>query len=106
MAVGLGNINACADGSRHRLLDQVDLTGAGLDTRVNDRALLDLRDTRGHTDHQTGFEEVGGSDFTDKFPQHPLGHIVVGNNALPQGADGNDVAGGTAQHILRLSPHL
>ena len=36
---------------------------------------------------------MGGSDFTDKFPQHPLGHIVVGNNALPQGADGNDVAG-------------
>ena len=42
----------------------------------------------------------------DKLLEHALGHLVVGDDALAQGADGNDVAGGTAEHGLRLSADL
>ena len=35
---------------------------------------------------------------------HLFGHLIVGDDALPQGADGDDVAGGTAQHALGLGP--
>ena len=42
----------------------------------------------------------------DKFLQHPLRHVVVGDDALPQGTDGNDVAGGAAQHGLGVRAHL
>ena len=40
---GLGDRQPGADRGRHRLLDQVDLARAGLERRVPDRALLDLR---------------------------------------------------------------
>ena len=45
-------------------------------------------------------------DLADELLEHPLRHIVVGNDAVPQGADGHDVAGGTAQHSLSLGAHL
>ena len=41
-----------------------------------------------------------------ELPQHPLRHVVVGDHALPQGTDGHDVAGGTAQHGLSVAAHL
>ena len=44
--------------------------------------------------------------FADELLEHPLRHIVVGNDAVPQGADGHDVAGSTAQHGLSLGAHL
>ena len=43
--------------------------------------------------------------LVDKLPQHPLRHVVVGDDALTQGADGHDVAGGTAQHGLGIGAH-
>ena len=45
-------------------------------------------------------------DLADELLEHPLRHVVVGNDAVPQGADGHDVAGGTAQHGLSLGAHL
>ena len=42
----------------------------------------------------------------DELLEHPLGHLVVGDNALAQGADRNDVAGCAAQHGLRVRADL
>ena len=106
VAVRQGDIDAGADGGCHRFLDQVDLSGASLDAGVNNGTFLDLRDAGGNADDQTGLEEMGGSHLVDEFPQHPLGHVIVGNDAFPQGADGDDVAGGTTQHILCLGTNF
>ena len=42
----------------------------------------------------------------DKLPEHPLSHVVVGNNTLAQGTDGDNVAGGAARHSLGVRAHL
>ena len=41
MTVGLGDVDASADGCGHRFFNEVDLPGASLDARVDDGALLD-----------------------------------------------------------------
>ena len=106
VAVGLGDVDARADGRRYRLLNKIHLPGAGLNTGIDDGALLNLRDTGGHADDDPGLEEGKARDLMNKLLEHPLRHIVVGDNALPQRPDGNDVAGGTAQHSLRVRAHL
>ena len=45
------------------------------------------------------------ADLADELLEHPLSHVVVGDDAFPQGADGHDVAGGTAQHSLGVGTH-
>lgn len=54
-----------------------------------------------------GLEDVveAAADLADELLEHPLGHVVVGDDALPQGTDGHDVAGGTAQHSLGVGAH-
>ena len=106
VAVGLGDVDARADGRRYRLLNKIHLPGAGLNTGIDDGALLNLRDTGGHADDDPGLEEGKARDLMNKLLEHPLRHIVVGDNALPQRPDGDDVAGGTAQHSLRVRAHL
>ena len=59
VAVGLGDVDAGADGGGHRLLNEVDLPGAGLDARVDDGALLHLGDAGGDADDDPGLEEAG-----------------------------------------------
>ncbi|MNL47838.1 hypothetical protein D3C87_1706470 [compost metagenome] len=41
-------------------------------------------------------------DLLDEVLEHGLGHVEVGDDAVHQGPDGDDVAGGTAQHLLGL----
>ena len=106
VAVGLGDVDAGADGGGNRLLDQVHLPGAGLDTSVDHSALLNLGDAGGHADDDPGLEEGDPGHLMDKLFQHPLRHVIVGDHALPQGADGDNIAGSTAQHGLRLCAHL
>ena len=106
VAVGLGDVDACADGGGHRLLDEVDLPGASLNACVDDGALLDLRDAGGHADDDPGLEEGEAGDLMDELLQHPLRHVIVGDHALPQRTDGDDIAGGTPQHGLGVGAHL
>ena len=107
MAVGLGDVDAGADGRRHGLLDEVDTAGACLTAGVDDGTLFHLRDAGGNAHHDPGREQVeAAGDLADELLEHPLRHIVVGNDAVPQGADGHDVAGSTAQHGLSLGAHL
>ena len=37
-------------------------------------------------------------NFMDKMPDHFLGNFEIGDNAVSQGANGFDIAGGPAQH--------
>ena len=106
VAVGLSDVDTRADGSGHRLLNEVGPAGASLNTGVDHGALLNLGDAGGHTDEQAGLKEGEGGNLLDKLLEHPLGHVVVGDHALTQGTHGNDVAGGTAQHSLGVGAHL
>ena len=107
VAVRLGNVDAGADGRGHRLLDQIHTAGARLDAGVHHGTLLDLGDAGGHTDDDAGLEQLEAAHhLVQELAEHTLGHVVVGDHALAQGADGHDVAGGTAQHGLGLGAHL
>ncbi|MPM72352.1 hypothetical protein SDC9_119325 [bioreactor metagenome] len=106
MTVGLGDVDARADSSGHRLFNQIYLPGAGLNARVDDGALLHLRDAGGNADDDSGLEKGEAGHLPDELPEHPLRHVIVGDNALPKGTDRNDVAGGTAQHSLSVRTHL
>src|SRR5699024_10205014 len=88
VAVGLGDVDARADGGGHRLLDQVGPAGTRLDAGVHHGALLYLGDAGGHADEQTGLGEGEGGHLLDELLEHPLGHVIVGDDALPQGAHG------------------
>src|SRR5699024_250353 len=102
VAVRLGDVDARADRRRDRLLDQEHTLGARLRARVNDRALLDLGDDRGHTDDHIGLEQTEALHLTDKLLDHTLGHLIVRDDALTQRADGDNIARRTAEHFLCL----
>ena len=106
MAVGLGNVDARTDGCRHGLFNEIHLPGAGLNAGIDDSTLFHLGNAGGDTDDNPGLEEGHACHLVDELPQHPLRHVIVGNNTLPQGTDSHDVAGGTAQHSLGLGAHL
>ena len=107
MAVGLGDVDARADGGRHRFLDQIHAACARLDAGVHHGTLLYLGDAGGHTDNDPRLEHLeAAGDLVNELLQHPLRHVIVGDDALTQGTNGHDVAGGTAQHGLGLGAHL
>src|SRR5205085_4381282 len=103
VAVRLRDGEAGADGRAHRLLDQVDFAGLGAVGRVLDGAALDLRDLRGDADDDAGADPgLAVVGLSDEVLEHLLGHLEVGDDAVLHRADGDDVAGGAAQHLLRL----
>ena len=108
VAVGQSDVDARADGRGHGLLNEIYPPGAGLDAGIHHGTLLHLSDAGGHADDDAGLEEevAAAGNLAHKFLEHPLSHIVVGDDALPQRTDGHDVAGGTAQHGLGIRAHL
>lgn len=77
VTVGLGDVDACADGRRDRLLNEVHAARARLNARVDDRALLDLGDAGWHADDDARLEELEAHDLVDELLEHPLGHLVI-----------------------------
>ena len=74
---------AGADRRSHRLLDDVDLAGAGRVGRVLDRALLDPGDAGGHADDDAGPSKSRPPvDLLDEVAQHALGRLEVGDDAV------------------------
>ena len=106
VALGLGDVDARTDGGGDRLFNEVDAARAGLNARVDDRALLDLGDAGGNADDDARLEELEAHDFMQEFLDHALSDLVVGDDALAQGTDGDDVARRAAQHGLRIRADL
>src|SRR5690606_13519915 len=105
VAARLGDGQARADGGRHGLFDEVDLARPGALGAFLDGALLDLGDAEGDADDDARLDErapvVGPRD---EVPKHRLGHLEVGDDAIAQRANRLDVAGGPAEHLLRVAP--
>ena len=100
---GLVDRESGADRGRHRLLDDVDLAGAGLVAGLLDRALLHGGDAAGHADDHARLGEVAPAvHLLDEVPQHLLGRLEVGDHAVLHRPDGGDVVRRTADHPLGL----
>src|SRR6266850_1488082 len=91
-----------ADGGSHGLLDQIHLARAGANRRFPDRAALYLSRAAGHADDDAGGgrEQLVVMHFLDELLEHLLGDGEVGDHAVLHRPDGDDVAGGLAQHHL------
>ena len=81
----------------------MDLSRPGVAGGVKHCALLDLGGAAGQADHHAGASEteaaalVGG---VDEVVEHALGDLKVGDHAVAEGAHGDDVGGGAADHRL------
>ena len=106
MAVRLGDVDARADGGGYRLLNEVHPAAPGLDARVHHSPLFHLGDAGGHADDDPGLKDHEARHLAEELLEHTLRHVVVGDNALPQGADGHDVPRRAAQHLPGLLAHL
>ena len=91
-----------ADRRRDRLLDQLDLPGAGGEAGLLDGALLHLRHTGRRAHHDARARVWPRVDAADEVAEHPLGHLEVRDDAVPQGTDGRDRRGRAADHPARL----
>ena len=94
-----------ADGRRHRLLDDVGGPGACRDGGLLHGPLLHPGDAGGDADHDPGLgEHPPLVHLLDEVAEHLLGDVEVGDHAVLEGPDGEDVAGGPADHPLGLRP--
>jgi hypothetical protein len=91
-----------ADRSRHRLLDQVGLAGAGRVCGLLDGALLDPGHAGRHAHDHPRMRPAVLVHLLDEMAEHLLGHIEIGDHAVLERADGLDVAGRPAEHALGL----
>ena len=105
-AGGLADGQACTDGRSHGLLDDGDLTGTGLQGRLTHRTALDFRHAgRDADDHAGAGEHAVAAGLLEEVLQHIGGDVKVGDDAVLQGADSHDAAGGAADDGLSLSAH-
>jgi hypothetical protein len=95
------DVETRTDGGRHRLLDEVDLAGAGGERRLAHGALLDARDARRNADDDARPDQAAPVVGTlDEVAQHRLGDLEVRDHAVLDRADGADLARRAAQHLL------
>ena len=101
-AVGLGDVDAGAEGGGNGLVDQVDLAGTGGHHGLHHGVALDAGDGGGHADSHTGLDHVGAVHLLDEAADQLTGHGVVADDAILQREDGGDVVRGAAHHGQRL----
>ena len=106
MAVGLGNVDARAGRGGDGGLKQIDLARAGFDRGVDDGALFHAGDAAGDADDHAGLEEAEARDAGDEFLEHARRHIVIGDDAVGDRVDGNDVRRRAAKHLFRVAADL
>src|SRR5690606_11446386 len=94
---------AGTDGSGDGLLEDVQLTGAGLGRGLDDGAALDAGEARGHTDDSPRTSQIPPLvDLQDEVAEHPLGDLEVGDDAVLQRTHGDDVSRRATDHLLRF----
>ena len=105
IAAGPGNINACADGRRHRFLDQVHLPGSRRVGSLFYRLPLNLCDAAWHADADPWLlKRPLAHGLLDKIFDHLLCHGIIGDHALSQRPDRHNIPGRPAQHKAGLLP--
>src|SRR5215470_9235782 len=103
VAAGLLDRQPSPDGGGHRLFDQVDLARARLHRGIAHRALFDLRDPGRNADDDARPHECAASmHLGDEVMQHLFGDVEVGDDAVLERPDGDDVARRSTEHRLRL----
>jgi hypothetical protein len=93
---------ADADGGGHGFLDEIDLSGAGLFGGFADGAAFDFGDAGGDGDEDAGIGSAAFVHLADEMAQHGLGDFEVGDDAVLEGTDGDDVARGAAEHAFGI----
>lgn len=106
-AHGLGNRKPGTDGSCHRLLDDGNLPGAGLDGGLPDSAALHRSYPRRNADnHIRAGEEGAVGDLLDEDLEHVGSDIKVGNDTILERTHCHDRTGCTTDDILGLLAHI
>jgi hypothetical protein len=102
----VGHRQAGPDGRSHGLINDLALVGAGLAGGVFHGAALDFGDARRHPhDHARVRKPALRLDLADEMPQHGLGDVEVGDDAVAQGAHGRDARRSPPYHPLGVLPH-
>jgi hypothetical protein len=92
-----------ANGGHHRLFHQVHFCGLGPVGRFHHGALFHLGDLgRDADDYARVHHCFALVRLLDEVVKHFLSHFEVGNHAVLQGLDNDDIAGRAAQHFLGL----
>ena len=76
---------------------------AGAEGGFLHRALFDFGDAAGHRDDDARArlkERAAVMHLVDEVPQHRLGDLEIGDDAILQRADGDDIARRAAEHAL------
>ena len=103
VAGGFLDRKADADGRGHGFLDEVNLARAGVSGGIFDRAFFHFGDAGGHGDDDARAHHAAAAvRFADKVGQHGLGDFEIGDDAVFERTDGDDVAGRAAEHALGL----
>ena len=79
----------------------LDLAGSGLVGGVLHRAALDFRDAGGNAYHHARLDEPAArNDLLDEILDHLFRHVRIRDDAVPQGADGDDIPGRFPEHAF------
>ena len=106
VSVGARDVQSGSEGGGDGLLDQEDPACSGLKRGVVDGSLLHLGDAGGDADNDAGLEKRDSQRLLDEVLDHILGQVVLADHPVPQGADGDDIAGGASEHLLGFAADL
>jgi hypothetical protein len=99
------NGEAYTDGGGHGFFDEVNLPGPGLFGGFPDCAALHFGDAGWDGDEDPRVRAAALIDLADEVAEHGLCDLEVGDDAVLEGADGNDVARRAAEHSLCIVTH-
>ena len=94
-----------SNGGRDRLLDQMDRTRPGGQTRLRQGTLFDVGDARWGAHHHPWAGMAAAVHALHEVTKHLLRHLEVGDHAVPQRPHGGDARRRPADHLLGLLTH-
>ena len=90
------------DRGGHRFFDEVDFAGAGVFGGFAHGAAFDFRDARGDGDEDAWVRAAAFVHLADEVAEHCFGDFKVGDDAVLEWADRDDVAGRAAEHAFGI----